>query len=247
MYHLHGRTMLDVHVHQLLLYAVFGQALVAFMEVFHRGNIILELLRCTLTILQGSWFWQVHVNQREHVQAEVFVTSLLSNTWRCFLLRLVMCCTLRTAQSGTWRIPATWCSSPCVTPGTSPSPCSSWACSTALSTSENLFITVYLSWMFYRHIYINSLSAFNGTHSEQFMLGMMSDSGVCCAFSAAWFAPDWRGLPRWKWGYWNPETGIQTQRMTFYEDDCCSLTIKSGIRCVQFQQQYKQATQTDGG
>ena len=80
MYHLHGRTMLDVHVHQLLLYAVFGQALVAFMEVFHRGNIILELLRCTLTILQGSWFWQVHVNQRERMRAEVFVTSLLPNT-----------------------------------------------------------------------------------------------------------------------------------------------------------------------
>lgn len=51
--------MLDVTVHQLLLYAVFGQALIAFMEVFHRGNIILELLRCALTILQGSWFWQI--------------------------------------------------------------------------------------------------------------------------------------------------------------------------------------------
>ncbi|XP_042272996.1 transmembrane protein 45A [Thunnus albacares] len=59
LYHLHGRSMLDVHVHQLLLYAVFGEALVAFLEVFHRGNIILELLRCTLTLLQGSWFWQI--------------------------------------------------------------------------------------------------------------------------------------------------------------------------------------------
>ncbi|KAF0021382.1 hypothetical protein F2P81_026365 [Scophthalmus maximus] len=51
--------MLDVHVHQLLLFAVFGGALVASLEVFHRGNIILELLRCTLTVLQGSWFWQI--------------------------------------------------------------------------------------------------------------------------------------------------------------------------------------------
>uniref|UniRef100_A0A8C7XJW1 Transmembrane protein 45a n=1 Tax=Oryzias sinensis TaxID=183150 RepID=A0A8C7XJW1_9TELE len=59
LYHLHGRSMLDVHVHQLLLYAVFAQAIVAFLEVFHRGNIILELLRCTLTILQGSWFWEI--------------------------------------------------------------------------------------------------------------------------------------------------------------------------------------------
>lgn len=58
-YHLHGRTTLDVTVHQLLLYAIFGQALIAFLEVFHRGNAILELLRSALTILQGSWFWQI--------------------------------------------------------------------------------------------------------------------------------------------------------------------------------------------
>ncbi|KAM3875627.1 transmembrane protein 45A [Diretmus argenteus] len=59
LYHLHGRMELDVHVHQLLLFAVFGQALTALLEVFHRGNIILELLRCALTLLQGSWFWQI--------------------------------------------------------------------------------------------------------------------------------------------------------------------------------------------
>ncbi|XP_031695151.1 transmembrane protein 45A [Anarrhichthys ocellatus] len=58
-YHLHGRSMLDVHVHQLLLFAIIGGALVAFLEVFHRGNVVLELLRCTLTLLQGSWFWQI--------------------------------------------------------------------------------------------------------------------------------------------------------------------------------------------
>nr|XP_057929278.1 transmembrane protein 45A [Doryrhamphus excisus] len=59
LYHLHGRTMLDVHLHMLLLYAIFGGAVVSFLEVFHRGNILLELLRCTLTLLQGSWFWQI--------------------------------------------------------------------------------------------------------------------------------------------------------------------------------------------
>lgn len=52
-----------MHVHQLLLYAIFGEALIAFLEVFHRGNIILELLRCTLTLLQGSWFWEVNVDR----------------------------------------------------------------------------------------------------------------------------------------------------------------------------------------
>ncbi|CAF96717.1 unnamed protein product, partial [Tetraodon nigroviridis] len=65
LYHLHGRAMLDVHVHQLLLYAIFGSAAVAFLEVFHRGNFLLEMLRCTLTMLQGSWFWQVNLKEAQ--------------------------------------------------------------------------------------------------------------------------------------------------------------------------------------
>lgn len=75
LYHLHGRSMLDVHVHQLLLYAIFGSALVALLEVFHRCNIILELLRCALTLLQGSWFWQVNLNVCVYKQK--FMTKLL--------------------------------------------------------------------------------------------------------------------------------------------------------------------------
>ncbi|KAJ8350697.1 hypothetical protein SKAU_G00258270 [Synaphobranchus kaupii] len=51
--------MLDLHVHQLLLYAVFGGAATTFLEVFHRGNILLELLRASFCLLQGSWFWQM--------------------------------------------------------------------------------------------------------------------------------------------------------------------------------------------
>ncbi|XP_026854661.2 transmembrane protein 45A [Electrophorus electricus] len=59
LYHLHGRDMLDVHIHMLLLYATFGGALTCLLEIFHRGNILLELLRASLCLLQGSWFWQI--------------------------------------------------------------------------------------------------------------------------------------------------------------------------------------------
>ncbi|XP_061895476.1 transmembrane protein 45A [Entelurus aequoreus] len=59
LYHLHGRRLLDVHLHTLLLYAVMGGACVCFLELFQRGNVLLELLRCALTLLQGSWFWQI--------------------------------------------------------------------------------------------------------------------------------------------------------------------------------------------
>ncbi|KAM4796063.1 transmembrane protein 45A [Rhinophrynus dorsalis] len=58
-YHVHGRAMLDIHVHLLLLFAVFAGALCLFVEVFQRGNIVLELFRCSVCILQGSWFWQI--------------------------------------------------------------------------------------------------------------------------------------------------------------------------------------------
>ncbi|XP_053313598.1 transmembrane protein 45A [Spea bombifrons] len=58
-YHVHGRPMLDTHIHTLLLVAIFGGSLCIFLEIFHRGNIILELFRSSLCILQGSWFWQI--------------------------------------------------------------------------------------------------------------------------------------------------------------------------------------------
>ncbi|XP_053166176.1 transmembrane protein 45A isoform X2 [Hemicordylus capensis] len=58
-YHIHGRTMLDFHVHQLLLVAIYGGAVCLFIEVFFRGILVLEMLRTSLCLLQGSWFWQI--------------------------------------------------------------------------------------------------------------------------------------------------------------------------------------------
>uniref|UniRef100_A0A8D2KFJ1 Transmembrane protein 45A n=1 Tax=Urocitellus parryii TaxID=9999 RepID=A0A8D2KFJ1_UROPR len=57
--HTHGREMLDIFVHQLLFLAIFLTALVAFMEFLIRNNVLLELLRSSLILLQGSWFWQI--------------------------------------------------------------------------------------------------------------------------------------------------------------------------------------------
>ncbi|XP_062983701.1 transmembrane protein 45A [Elgaria multicarinata webbii] len=58
-YHIHGRAMLDLHVHQLLLVAIFATAICIFLEVFFRGIVVLEMFRTSLCILQGSWFWQI--------------------------------------------------------------------------------------------------------------------------------------------------------------------------------------------
>uniref|UniRef100_H0WQI3 Transmembrane protein 45A n=1 Tax=Otolemur garnettii TaxID=30611 RepID=H0WQI3_OTOGA len=57
--HTHGREMLDIFVHQLLVLVVLLAGLVAFMEFLLPGNVLLELLRESLILLQGTWFWQI--------------------------------------------------------------------------------------------------------------------------------------------------------------------------------------------
>ncbi|XP_034405555.1 transmembrane protein 45B [Cyclopterus lumpus] len=58
-YHVHSRPPLDAHIHSLLLVAVFFGSASTMLEVFIRDNIILELFRACLFILQGSWFYQI--------------------------------------------------------------------------------------------------------------------------------------------------------------------------------------------
>ncbi|KAM8813834.1 transmembrane protein 45B [Rhynchonycteris naso] len=58
-HHVHNRPPLDQYIHSLLLCAVFGGALSVSLEVILRDNIVLELFRTTLIILQGTWFWQI--------------------------------------------------------------------------------------------------------------------------------------------------------------------------------------------
>ncbi|KAM4015628.1 transmembrane protein 45B isoform 1-T3 [Anomaloglossus baeobatrachus] len=58
-YHVHNRPPLDQHIHSLLLIAVFGGSVTITIEVFLRDNIVLELFRSSLAMLQGSWFWQI--------------------------------------------------------------------------------------------------------------------------------------------------------------------------------------------
>ncbi|XP_021065533.1 transmembrane protein 45A [Mus pahari] len=57
--HTHGREMIDIFVHQLLVFVSIFAALVAFLEFLIKNNPLLELLRCSLLMLQGTWFWQI--------------------------------------------------------------------------------------------------------------------------------------------------------------------------------------------
>ncbi|CAO2632009.1 Transmembrane protein 45A [Lemmus lemmus] len=57
--HTHGREMIDVFVHQLLVFTTILAGLVTFIEFLSKNNVLLELLRSSLVILQGTWFWQI--------------------------------------------------------------------------------------------------------------------------------------------------------------------------------------------
>ncbi|XP_014051606.1 transmembrane protein 45B isoform X1 [Salmo salar] len=58
-FHVHMRPPLDTHIHSMLFMPVFGGAAITLLEVFMRDNVVLELLRTSMTILQGSWFFQI--------------------------------------------------------------------------------------------------------------------------------------------------------------------------------------------
>ncbi|CAM5121110.1 unnamed protein product [Natator depressus] len=58
-FHAHHRLALDQHIHSLMLVAIFGGAFCSLLEVFMRDNPVLELLRTTMFLLQGSWFLQI--------------------------------------------------------------------------------------------------------------------------------------------------------------------------------------------
>uniref|UniRef100_A0A8C8E4W5 Transmembrane protein 45B n=1 Tax=Otus sunia TaxID=257818 RepID=A0A8C8E4W5_9STRI len=60
-YHVLHRPMLDQHIHSLLLIAIFSGACSVMLEVFLRDNIVLEMFRAGVTIVQGTWFWQIGV------------------------------------------------------------------------------------------------------------------------------------------------------------------------------------------
>lgn len=58
-YHLHGRTPLDIHVHQLLIVAIGTSLVMVVFEYFNRDNVLASLCRAFSSLLQGSWFIQV--------------------------------------------------------------------------------------------------------------------------------------------------------------------------------------------
>ena len=61
MFHLHGRSSLDVTIHTLLVYTIHACVIVSALEMRYRNSLILTLARCFVVLLQGTWFWQAGI------------------------------------------------------------------------------------------------------------------------------------------------------------------------------------------
>ncbi|XP_012944086.1 transmembrane protein 45B [Aplysia californica] len=108
--HLHGRPILDVHLHVLLVYVIVVTVAVLVLECRFRESPLLTLCRGYLVMLQGSWFWAVgiilyghggeHLNTAwEMDKPEEVMISTIYFTWHCaalfillFLLAVFMSC-----------------------------------------------------------------------------------------------------------------------------------------------------------
>ena len=58
-FHLFGRSHIDQHLHTLLAYTIFASSVVTLAECKYRHNVLLPLARSLLTVLQGTWLYQI--------------------------------------------------------------------------------------------------------------------------------------------------------------------------------------------
>ncbi|TGZ73803.1 hypothetical protein CRM22_001322 [Opisthorchis felineus] len=59
LFHLHGRTPLDIYLHMLLLGMILLTIICGFAEVYMRDQPIYAIVRNWSILVQGTWFWQV--------------------------------------------------------------------------------------------------------------------------------------------------------------------------------------------
>jgi hypothetical protein len=57
--HLHSREALDIHLHVLLVYAVYGCVFFCILEYINPHNVMFAYGRILFTMLQGTWFFEV--------------------------------------------------------------------------------------------------------------------------------------------------------------------------------------------
>lgn len=100
-FHLHGRSVLDVQLHTLLIYAIVFNLIGVVLEMKYRHNILAALSRTYFFLVQGTWFWQIGFilynpnplaekwKPDDHVE---FMMVTMYFTWHCGIAFLIMLC-----------------------------------------------------------------------------------------------------------------------------------------------------------
>jgi len=101
MFHLHGRTELDVLLHTLLVYVIYANIVLIVMEIRYRHSISVALARAYTVLLQGTWFWQAGfvlynplpgaVPWRENDHEQMMVAAMMF-AWHMAAVFVIMLC-----------------------------------------------------------------------------------------------------------------------------------------------------------
>ncbi|GFR97694.1 transmembrane protein 45B [Elysia marginata] len=97
--HVHGREILDIHIHLLLVKVIAATVVVVLLEARFRRHPLLPLGRAFLLMLQGTWFWAVAVILYKHGQGhsdwdlsspESVMMATIYFSWHCAVIFVVM-------------------------------------------------------------------------------------------------------------------------------------------------------------
>lgn len=100
LYHLHGRTPMDIQLHMLLVYVVAGNIISVILEMYYRRSVMPALMRCYFTMLQGTWFIQAGFilyppvgstwDENDHGQMMIVTNIFCWHNGAVFILMLII-------------------------------------------------------------------------------------------------------------------------------------------------------------
>lgn len=78
-FHLHSREPLDIHLHVLLLIAVFGCILFSVLQILWPGQVLFTYGFITSTLLQGTWLCQAGIVIYRPIRSAAFIWDLYNH------------------------------------------------------------------------------------------------------------------------------------------------------------------------
>lgn len=100
-FHLHSRAPLDIRIHVLLVYAIYGCLLFGTLEMWRPREVLFAYGRIAFTFLQGTWFCQIGFMLYPSSSSSAFVwdrcdheqvmTATMMFCWHFILILVALC------------------------------------------------------------------------------------------------------------------------------------------------------------